>query len=208
MTTATQRPTPLRPSGRPPTSTRHTSLGVRTRRVVQIAAITAGAGLTLIVVDGSWWWAIPRVLLIVAVVSRMMRVAEHRSRRVVGVVAASLGLVATTAGLAMTFSYAATTGWKVRAVGGALAAASGAVLVVVGIALVVQSLGGWRRLIAVPVVIALGYSLGSPIAIAVYATNVGRPQLGHDTPADRGLAYVDASFTASDGVTLSGWYVP
>jgi uncharacterized protein len=175
---------------------------------VQIATITAGTGLTLIVLDGSWWWAIVRVLLIVAVVSRVMHIAEHRSRRAVGVLAASLGLVATTAGLAITISYAAATGWTVRAVGGVLAASGGTVLVVVGTALVVQSVRGWRRLIVVAVVIALGYAFGLPIAIAVYATNVGRPQLGHDTPADSGLAYVDASFTASDAVTLSGWYVP
>jgi dienelactone hydrolase len=44
--------------------------------------------------------------------------------------------------------------------------------------------------------------------MSVYATNVGRPQLGTETPADRGLSYVDVSFATSDGVTLSGWYIP
>jgi predicted alpha/beta hydrolase len=42
----------------------------------------------------------------------------------------------------------------------------------------------------------------------VYATNVGRPELGRVTPADSGIAYVDATFTTSDGVRLSGWYIP
>jgi fermentation-respiration switch protein FrsA (DUF1100 family) len=28
------------------------------------------------------------------------------------------------------------------------------------------------------------------------------------TPADSGIAYVDATFTTSDGVRLSGWYIP
>ncbi len=35
-----------------------------------------------------------------------------------------------------------------------------------------------------------------------------RRQLPAETPADRGLAYRDVAFSASDGLTLRGWYLP
>jgi fermentation-respiration switch protein FrsA (DUF1100 family) len=35
-----------------------------------------------------------------------------------------------------------------------------------------------------------------------------RRHLPTETPADRGLAYQDVAFAASDGVTLRGWYLP
>jgi uncharacterized protein len=42
---------------------------------------------------------------------------------------------------------------------------------------------------------------------ALYATNVPRPAVGVETPADYGLAYREVSFPTADGVTLSGWYI-
>ena len=46
------------------------------------------------------------------------------------------------------------------------------------------------------------------LGIAVAATNVPPTALGEATPADRGLPFEEAAFSTSDGVTLSGWYVP
>jgi len=105
-----------------------------------------------------------------------------------------------------------TIGWSVRSVGGVLATTGGLVALVLGVTLTVRASHGWRRLLAVPILVVAAYGIGSPVAISVYATNVGRPPLGAETPADRGLTYIDASFVTSDGVTngvtLSGWYIP
>jgi pimeloyl-ACP methyl ester carboxylesterase len=72
----------------------------------------------------------------------------------------------------------------------------------------VRSVRGWRRLALPALALVVVYVAGFAITISVYATNVGRPHLGRETPADIGLRYVDASFTTADGVTLSGWYLP
>jgi dienelactone hydrolase len=148
------------------------------------------------------------VLLVGVVVSAVMEAARHRSGRAAGVAVASLGLVGLAVGVSITLSYLGSTGWSVRALGGLLAVCGGAVSVMLGVLLAVRATRGWRRLLAVPVVVAVGYGIGVPIAVSVYATNVGRPSLGAETPADRGLSYVDASFTTGDGATLSGWYLP
>ena len=106
------------------------------------------------------------------------------------------------------YSYLTTTGLSVRAVGGGLAFAGGLALLVSGVIGVVRPVPGWRRLLAVPIVLIVGYVIVRPLGVAVYATNVPRPALGHTTPRDRGLNYVDATFITRDGVTLSGWYIP
>jgi dienelactone hydrolase len=177
------------------------------RRVSRTSTGIVGTGLTLIVLDGSWWWAIARVLLVGAVISRAMTAGEHRSRRATGITAAAIGLVGMAVGGAISVSYLPG-GWGIRSVGGVLAAVGGLVSFVFGTVVAVRSTRGWRKLLAVPIVLVAAYGVGFPVVVSVYATNVGRPELGPETPADRGLAFVDASFTTSDGVQLSGWYVP
>ena len=176
-------------------------------RVVEVAMAAAGLGLTLLVLDGSWTWAVVRVLVVGALVSRAMGVFRRERRRPAAAIAATFGLVATAAGVAITISYAGN-GVSVRLVAGLLMALGGLVLLVVGTTLAVREVRGWWRLLALPIGLVLAYATVVPVAFSVYATNVGRPQLGRETPADRGLAHEDVTFTASDGVTLSGWYVP
>jgi dipeptidyl aminopeptidase/acylaminoacyl peptidase len=60
----------------------------------------------------------------------------------------------------------------------------------------------------VPIGLVAAYLVGFPIVTAVYSTHPPRPSLGSSTPADRGLEYHDVEFPASDGVRLSGWYIP
>ena len=57
---------------------------------------------------------------------------------------------------------------------------------------------------AVVALVILTFSLGQAVA----ATNIPRPHLASVTPADRGLAFRDVTFQATDAVTLSGWYIP
>ena len=58
--------------------------------------------------------------------------------------------------------------------------------------------------IALVGLVVMSWTLGQAVA----ATNVPRPAVGPRTPADSGLAYRDVTFPATDGVVLSGWYVP
>ena len=176
-------------------------------RVAEVAIGGVGVGLTLLVLDGSWTWAVVRVLVVGAVVSRAMGVVRRGHRRPVATVVATFGLVATAAGGAITISYAGS-GVSVRSVAGLLMTLGGVVLLVIGTTLAVREVRGWWRLLAIPIGLVAAYAVIVPVAFSVYATNVGRPQLARETPADRGFAYEDATFTASDGVTLSGWYLP
>jgi predicted alpha/beta hydrolase len=184
-------------------SSRH----VRARRTMQIAVVVIGAGMTLIVIDGSWSWAVLRVLVAATCGVALMVVLDRRSPAVSGATGAAVGLVAVAVGGAVLLSYGVA-GWSLRQTGGRVVLAGGIVALIVGLAGLTRAIRGWRRLLLVPAVLLVGYAIGFPVAVAVYATNVGRPALGRATPADLGLPYVDAAFTTADGVRLSGWYIP
>jgi len=180
---------------------------VRTACQVGLAAV--GAGLTLVVgLDGSWFWCLVRVLVLGAVVSRLMAVVRGRPVLFAAIAAATAGFVALPIGVAIGFPYLKTAGWSIRGVAGVLTASGGLVLLVVGVAVLIRSVGRWKRTLLIPLALALAYGVGLPVTMAVAATNVPRAQLGHDTPATLGFDYVDVTLRASDGVRLSGWYVP
>ena len=158
-------------------------------------------------VDGSWSGAVLRALVVGACIWSALYVIERGPGLAGGAVAGLVGLLALAGGGAVSVSYAGT-GPSMRTVGGAVVLAGGLTTVVLGVVAVVRSMRGWRRLLLLPVFVVAAYVVGFPVTIAVYATNVGRPELGRVTPADRGIAYVDATFTTGDGVRLSGWYIP
>ncbi len=166
-----------------------------------------GVGAALIVVDGAWSWALLRVLALVGCILLAVYVVGRGPTVASGAVAGLVGLLAIAAGGAVFVSYRGT-GPTVRSIGGAVALAGGITALVFGIVAVVRSMRGWRCLLVVPAVVLAAYAVGFPVAIAVYATNVGRPELERVTPADRGIAYRDVTFTTLDGVSLSGWYIP
>lgn len=190
-----------------PTSPRHPSNDGRLRWPAQLAVAAVGVGLTLMVLEGSWWWAIVRVLIVGVVVSLVMRQIESGSRRSSGLAVAIVGLIGAAAGAAMTVSYSGG-GWGVRVIGGLLALTGGLAAFLIGTVQAVRTVSGWWRVLAVAVAVLVAYTVAFPVTMSVYATNVGRPALGPDTPADHGFSYVDASFVTSDAVTLSGWYIP
>ncbi len=126
----------------------------------------------------------------------------------VGLFAFVVGALATGSGAGVALPHLSKVGWSGVA---ALALASllaGLVLLVIGAAVVIWSAPRWWRLLAVPVVLALTYVSLWSVTEAVAATSVPRTEVGHATPADRGLAYQEMSFPATDGVGLSGWYLP
>lgn len=177
--------------------------------LVRAALVSAGAGLALVVAaDGSWHWRLVRAALTVAMVAAAARMMRTRTARAGALVGTSLGLLFVPAGSALGVPFLSREGWSLRAAGGLLAGLGGLVLLVWGLIVVIRSSPGWQRLAAVPVVLLAGYALVPSMAVSVYATNVPRPELGLQTPADHGLDYSDASFLTPDGVRLSGWYIP
>lgn len=123
-------------------------------------------------------------------------------------VLAVLGGAALVSGAAIGLPHLLTDGISVVAVGSAVAGLGGLLAVGCAGALFVRTVPGWRRLLAVPVILVVGYAFYLPLGIAVYATNPPRAALGSATPADRDLSYRDVSFDSTDGVTLTGWYIP
>ena len=126
-----------------------------------------------------------------------------------GVLAFVLGLVLMSVGVGLGLPHLAKTGLQPLAVAGLLALAVGLVLLVMGGVSLVRARRGWRRYavtipaLAVAVVLATAV-LGQAVAL----TKVPSTAVGTATPADRGLTYREVDFTARDGVSLSGWYVP
>ncbi len=179
----------------------------RIRTVLAFAVPVAGLGMALVGLDGAPWWAAIRVSIFAVVTACVMAVVRRGPSLPTALVAFAFGLVATAAGGAIVVSYVGS-GAALRVGGGLLAAVGG--LVTLGSALVlgIRAVRGWRRPVLPALALVLVYVAGFPITISVYATNVGRPRLGRETPADLGLRYVDASFPTADGVTLTGWYIP
>jgi fermentation-respiration switch protein FrsA (DUF1100 family) len=88
------------------------------------------------------------------------------------------------------------------------ASIAGLVLLVRGSMLVLRPVRRWRRLLAIPVALAIVYFLIWPVALGLMVTHVPQIALGPRTPADLGLAFEDVTFRTRDGVALSGWYLP
>ncbi len=168
-----------------------------------------GVGMGLVVgLDGTPLWRVARVLAVAGVCLPATVWATLGTRRASAVASVLLGTVATPVGATIAYSYLQRTGLSPRAGGGVLTFAGGMALLVAGAVVLVVAARGRRRLLAVPIALVAASVVVLPIYPAVYATNVPRPALGSVTPAHRGLSFVDAAFTTSDGVRLSGWYIP
>lgn len=205
MVTMLQRPTPplATPGRRAQTPERWWS-------VAGLAASAALAvGMVLVVgLDGRPGWAAFRAGLVV-VVALLAALAAHRLPRVgAAAVVAAVGVVASPAAVTIGLKYPTRTGFSARATGGVVASAGALALLALGAWLLLRPARWWGRLLAIPLVAVLGFFVAIPLVGAVYATNLPRPVLGAQTPADRGLVYRDVSFVTSDGVRLSGWYIP
>jgi dienelactone hydrolase len=172
-----------------------------------VALITLGVGLLLLtrgqVVDGLVRFAA------VAVVGLVIMVLLHRARpTAAAVILAVLGGAAAVSGAVIAVPHLLTTGPSVGVVGSAVAGLGGLLAIGCAAALFVRAVPGWRRLLALPVILVVGYGLYFPLGIAVYAVNPPRATLESTTPADHHLPYRDVTFASADGVALSGWYVP
>ena len=94
------------------------------------------------------------------------------------------------------------------AVVGLMALAAGLLLTGFAAVVLVRRVRGWWRLLVVPALLAFTLIAVMSVGQAVAATQVPPSTIGATTPGHWGLSYTDATFETSDGVKLSGWYIP
>lgn len=172
-----------------------------------IALMTLGVGVLVIsrgdVVDGLVRFAA------LAVVGLVMTLLLHRARPMAAAaILAVLGGAAAVSGAVIAVPHLLATGTSVGAVGSAVAGLGGLLAFGYAAVLFARTVRGWRRLLALPMILLVGYAFYFPLGIAVYATNPPRAALASATPADHHLSYRDVTFASADGVNLSGWYLP
>jgi dienelactone hydrolase len=184
---------------------RHPSL----RTVVFSATAALGAGLVVVVArDGSAAWRVGRavaVALLLLVALRGLRANRAGIR-----IATAIGLaaVAIPVGAGIGVPHLVKTGLSTPTVAGWVVGLGGVVLLVVASVWLLRALP-WKAGVpgvaaSVLAVLVLSWTLGPAVA----ATNVPPVDVGERDPADLGLVFHDVTFPATDGVRLSGWYVP
>jgi hypothetical protein len=135
-----------------------------------------------------------------------------RRQRVSGIVAAGIavlvGAVAVGVGAGIGLPFAAERDTLLVTVVALFCLGLGAALLGWGAVRLVRSFHGWARVPAIAVVVMMTIPLVFAFGMATATTYVPRVALGDETPSDRGLAYREVWFTATDGVELAGWYVP
>lgn len=159
--------------------------------------------------DGTPAWRAVRLGLVAGAALAVWAAVRSRRPGVCAATGLAASLVAVPVGVGIAVPH-------VLAGSSTVMSAAGVLVLVGGLILFASSIGGlwrvdwprWRRAPAcgalVLVLVTGCWTLGQAVA----ATNVPRPDLGSRTPAQVGLAYRDVEFRATDGVRLSGWYVP
>jgi uncharacterized protein len=183
--------------------------GSRTILVLRVAALIEGLALATIVgLTGSLAWQAVRVLLVAGLTALAVWGLGAQQRAVRGAVALLLGLTGTVVGIGIGIMHVTHDTLDLTAVAGLACLAIGLMLLGFGSVALVRAMPGWWKLLTIPAALVLLLFVLYPMPNALYATNVPRPTVGTATPADRELDFVDAEFVTTDGVTLSGWYLP
>jgi len=175
--------------------------------------ITAAALVTLPLVflvgrDGSPGWRAVRVVEVVLLATLAAAAILGLGRRWRGLALLLVGIAGAAVGIGISAQWVPKAGFGVVSAAGILALAAGLACLGFGLLDLSGSLTGWARWAVVVAVLLFSAVLLLTLAIAVAATNVPPTDLGEETPAHRGLAFEEATFTTEDGVTLSGWYLP
>jgi hypothetical protein len=173
--------------------------------VVAVAAVAVGF---LVGRDGSPTWQVTRVLAVAALACAAVYAVRRAPRWVYGLIAVVVGIVATAVGAGIGLPHLSKVGWSPVTAAGLVTLAAGGVLLVAGAATIGRGTRRWWRPPVLAAILAVtAVCLWSGIQ-AVAATNAPRTAVRTTSPADRGLSYREVSFPTSDGVRLSGWYVP
>jgi fermentation-respiration switch protein FrsA (DUF1100 family) len=181
----------------------------RRSRTVACAITAAGAGLLFVVArDGSFPWQIVRFVTVAALLAGPFVLLRRQPFVRQGALESAAGLLFLPVGIGIGLPHLAKAGAHPLTVAGLLALAGGVILLVAGGARLVGASWRWLRPVVVLGHLLLAGLVSLTFGQAVAATNVPRTHVGATTPADRGMAYRDVEFRTSDGVRLSGWYVP
>jgi uncharacterized protein len=176
-----------------------------------VIAVVIGIGLGVMFIvgrDGTPIWQLTRVG-IAGVVTLMLLTSIRRwsDPRLAGVRLA-YGLLALAIGVGVGLPHAVKVGFAPSAIAGLFCLVGGLALVGASAFELVRSARRWHRLFIVPALLFATYATVWSLGQAVAATNVPRTSVESTTPADLGLEYRDVEFRTSDGVRLSGWYIP
>jgi dienelactone hydrolase len=179
-----------------------------------VAATALGGAVTTAVAlgvgDGSPSSRPVRALVVVLLTALVVVALRRRSTTQVaaGALAVTAGMTGLAIGAGVGVWHVAHGSWALVGIAGLVTLGAGCWLTAGGSRLLWQAMPRWARA-AVPVaLLAALLLLVAPATLALAATNGPHADLGTATPAGRGLAYVDAAFRTSDGVRLSGWYLP
>jgi dienelactone hydrolase len=169
-------------------------------------------GLLFVVVvarDGAPVWREGRVAAVLFLCAGAVAVLQRGPALARAATGFLVGLVGIAVGLGLGAPHVAKQGMGLNAVLGALAFVAGLALAGgAAVALVRGIPRWWGRALVIVLLLVVTYLVVWPTTFAIAATNVPRTALARERPDDLGLDYVDAEFTTTDGVTLSGWYVP
>ncbi len=181
-------------------------------RAGALAVPTAATGLAVavaavVVHDGTPVWQAARLSSVVVVAWATLSLTR-RDPRLRTPVALATGAASIPVGLGIAGPHLVKTGVTLLSVAGLVILVGGLVLFFYGLNGLGRSRSRWVRFPARAALVLMAVVLCLTLGQAVAATNVPRPEVGSRTPADVGLSYRDADFDASDGVRLSGWYVP
>lgn len=202
MRTTTDRPAPTEPDAPPgPTAT--------PGRLVEAATIASGVGWALVVgADGSTPWRLVRVAVVAALTAGLVLAGRRHPGRAVEHLRLVVATVGVTAGAVLGLRYLGITGVSATAVGGLVLLVAGAVLGVATAGHLFRSTHGWWRLLGIPVAIGLLLFVAYPVGIALFATNVPRPEADAAALRTLGPDAEEVSLETADGVTLHATYLP
>ena len=133
--------------------------------------------------------------------------ARAQHPRLAAAAALGVGMIAVAAGAGIGIRHLQKTGLTLETVIGLTLLVVGLILLGYAATVAWKTLHGWWRLTLLPVAVVVLQVLLSATVAVMYAV-VPPIALGSGTPADEGLDYRDVTFTTSDGVELSAWFVP
>ena len=173
------------------------------------ALVAGGMSVTFIVArDGTLVWQLGRGAAtagLAAVTLRGLRRARPVGQTLIEIGA---GLVLLSVGIGIGPAHIAKAGPLAMTAAGVTSLLAGLTVLLAGAVGAWRVGPGWRRVPVVISIVAVTATATLTLGQAIAATNAPPTAVGKTTPADRGLRYRDVAFPASDGVQLSGWYVP
>jgi uncharacterized protein len=173
-------------------------------RTAPLLALLAGVPLTVLAAGAT---GAVRAALLCLLAALTTAAATFGDRIVAATARVALAVAAVSVGIGIGLSFAARSGALLPAALGLLALVGGLALLGWAVRAFLRGTPGWWRLTLLPVAVVVLAAV-YVVVPAVLATTPPPAPLGTKTPAAYGLAYRSVTLRTSDGVRLSGWYVP